>query len=232
YERSGHLFQGRYKGILIEKDSYLVPLSRYVHLNSVRAGLVRRPEDYRWGSYRGYIGRERGFGWMEYGWVLSQFGQERKRARRRYQRYVEEGLEVKGNPPFKNLYGQVILGGEGFIERIKGMLRGIPISQEIVERKRFLEFPSSTEVVRVVSKIFGVKQEDIWDRRKNKDKAREVAIYFCKQYTGLSNEVIGKQFGGIHYSAVSKVANRVREEVLRNRKLSELVDQVISHFKA
>jgi len=59
YGRSGHLFQGRYKGIFVERDSYLLSLSRYVHLNSVRSGLVERPEDYRWSSYRGYIGREK-----------------------------------------------------------------------------------------------------------------------------------------------------------------------------
>ncbi|NWF91748.1 MAG: transposase [Syntrophaceae bacterium] len=81
YGRSGHLFQGRYRGILVEKDAYLLLLSRYVHLNPVRAGVVRRPEQYPWSSYLGYIGKEKGSQWVEYAWVLSQFGKERKRAR-------------------------------------------------------------------------------------------------------------------------------------------------------
>jgi len=79
YKRVGHLFQGRYRAILVEKESYLLPLSRYVHLNPVRAGLVRRPEGYRWSSYRGYIGREREEDWVEYAWALSQFAESRKR---------------------------------------------------------------------------------------------------------------------------------------------------------
>lgn len=232
YGRSGHLFQGRYKGILVEKDSYLLSLSRYVHLNSVRAGLVERPEAYRWSSYCGYIGREKESAWMEYGWVLSQFGTEKKRSQGRYQGYTEEALKVKEDPPLKNLYGQVVLGGEEFIGKIKGMLKGRRLPQEIVERKRFVESPSPMEVVGVVSEVFRVNPEEILDRRKSRHRARKVAIYFCQRYTGLSNEAIGKLFGGIHYSAVSKVTNRMREEMLKDKKLSEVVDRVISHFKA
>lgn len=232
YGRSGHLFQGRYKGILVEKDSYLLSLSRYVHLNSVRAGLVERPEAYRWSSYCGYIGREKESAWMEYGWVLSRFGTEKKRAQGRYQGYTEEVLKAKEDPPLKNLYGQVVLGGEEFIGKIKGMLKGRRLPQEIVERKRFVESPSPMEVVGVVSEVFRVNPEEILDRRKSRHRARKVAIYFCQRYTGFSNEAIGKLFGGIHYSAVSKVTTRMREEMFKDKKLSEVVDRVFSHFKA
>jgi len=76
YGRVGHLFQGRYKGIIVEKEGYLIPLSRYVHLNPVRAGRVERPEKYRWSSYRGYIGKGKEEEWVEYAWGLSGFGRE------------------------------------------------------------------------------------------------------------------------------------------------------------
>ena len=115
YGRSGHLFQGRYKGILVEKDTYLLSLSRYVHLNPVRVGIVERPQNYRWSSYPGYIGREKESEWVEYAWILSQFGKDKKRAKRQYREYAEEGLKAKENTPLRDLHGQVVLGGEEFI---------------------------------------------------------------------------------------------------------------------
>lgn len=232
YGRVGHLFQGRYKAILVEKDSYLLPLSRYVHLNSVRAGLIERPEHYRWSSYPGYIGREKETAWIEYAWILSQFRKDRKRAQRKYQEYTEEGWRAKEDTPFRNLYGQVVLGGEEFIGKIKGMLRGKRFPQEIVERKRFVEYPSPMEVLGVVSEAFGVNQEEILDRGGRANTARKVAIYFCQRYTGLCNEAIGELFGGIHYSTVSKITARLREEMLKDKELSKLVDHLNSHFKA
>ncbi|MCJ7746641.1 MAG: transposase, partial [Desulfobacterales bacterium] len=88
YGRVGHLFQGRYKGIIVEKETYLIPLSRYVHLNPVRAGVVERPEQYRWSSYRGYIGKVKEETWVEYSWVLSVFGRDKMRARKKYKEYT------------------------------------------------------------------------------------------------------------------------------------------------
>ena len=232
YGRSGHLFQGRYKGILVEKDTYLLSLSRYVHLNPVRAKVVKNPEYYRWSSYPGYIGKGKESEWVEYAWVLSQFGKNKKRAKRRYREYTEEGLKAKEKTPLRNLHGQVILGGEGFIGRIKGMLRGTRIPQEIVERKRLMEHPSPMEVVGVVAEAFGINQKELLNRGNRAHMARKVAIYLCQRYTGLSNEAIGIVFGGVHYSTVSKVAARLREEMLKNRELSILLDHLNSHFKA
>jgi len=158
YGRSGHLFQGRYRGILVEKDTYLLSLSRYVHLNPVRSGVVRRPAQYRWSSYLGYIGKGEELQWVEYAWVLSQFGKEKRWARERYREYVEEGLRVKEPSPLRNLQGQVILGGQGFIERIKGMLKGKRLSEGIVGRKRLFRHPTPEEVVGAVSKAYKDKE--------------------------------------------------------------------------
>ena len=232
YGRSGHLFQGRYRGILVERDTYLLSLSRYVHLNPVRARVVERPEHYQWSSYPGYIARERESEWVQYAWVLSQFGEDKERAKRRYRKYTEEGLKEKEETPLRDLLGQVILGGEGFSGRIKGMLKGRRLSEGIVEGKRLMEHPSPMEVVGVASEAFGINQEEILNRRGRANTARKVAIYLCQRYTGLSNEGIGKMFGGIHYSTVSKVTARVREQMLRDRELSKLMDQLNSHFKA
>ncbi len=231
YERSGHLFQGRYKGIIIDKDSYLIPLSRYVHMNPVRARVAERPEQYRWSSYSGYIGRGKEYEWVEYSWILSQFGSRRLRARRKYREYTEEGLSKKIENPLKSLRSQVILWGEEFVRKIREMLTGESLSQEIVERKRLLEYPPLDEVVEAVARAFKIDEESIRGKGGRGTAARRVALYLAQRYTGLSNQAIGKELGGIHYSAVSKASVKLREEMIFDRRLSKLVGELDSRFK-
>jgi hypothetical protein len=228
YGRSGHLFQGRYKGIIIDKGSYLIPLSRYVHLNPVRAKIVERPEQYRWSSYPGYIGKGKENGWVEYSWILSQFGRGGLRARRKYRGYTEEALKKKVESPLQSLHSQVILGGEEFIKGIKGMLTGKALSHEIIERKRLIEYPLLDEVVRRVARAFKIDEGVIRGKGGRANRARKVALYLAQRYTGLSNKAIGDLFGGIHYSAVSKASERLREEMISGKGLSKLVDEVDS----
>ncbi|MGO8989532.1 MAG: transposase [bacterium] len=231
YGRTGHLFQGRYKGIIVDKDSYLIPLSRYVHLNPVRARVVERPEQYRWSSYPGYIGKGKQHEWMEYAWILSQFGSRRLKAKRKYREYTEEALKKKVESPLKNLRSQVILGGEEFVKAIKGLLTGKALSQEIVERKRLIEYPLLDEVVGIVAKVFKIREEEIRGRGRRANRARNVALHLVRRYTGLGNKEIGEIFGGIHYSAVSKASGRLREGMTSDKRLSKLVGEVESHFK-
>ena len=232
YRRVGHLFQGRYGGILVEKDAYLIPLSRYIHLNPVRARVVERPEQHRWSSYRGYIGKEKEYGWMEYSWILSQFGRDRNRTRRKYREYIEEALTQKVESPMRDLQSQVILGREEFIDKIKGMFKGKPISQEIIERKRLVECPTVEEVIREVAKVFGVEEGIIRGKGSRANTARKVALYFVQRFTGLGNEKVGESFGGTHYSAVSKASARLRGEMVSDKRLLKIVNELDSHFKA
>jgi hypothetical protein len=231
YGRNGHLFQGRYKGIIVDKDSYLIPLSRYVHLNPVRSKVVERPEQYRWSSYPGYIGKGKEYKWVEYSWILSQFGSRRLRTKRKYREYTQEALKKKVESPLKSLHSQVILGGEGFVKRIKGMLTGKALSHEIIERKRLMEYPLLEEVIRIVARAFKIDEEVIKGKGSRANTARKVALYLAQRYTGLSNKAIGDLFGGIHYSAVSKASERLREEMISDKRLSKLIDEVDSHFK-
>ena len=132
----------------MENDRYFLPLSRYAHLNPVSSGLVKKPEGYQWSSYKGYVGKEKEEDWMEYGWVLSQFGGQKKRAEWKYKSYVEEGLRKETENPLKNVYAKVVLGGDEFIERIKGDFKGKRLSAEIVERKRLLDHPPIEQILR------------------------------------------------------------------------------------
>ena len=232
HRRVGHLFQGRYTGILVDKDTYLLQLSRYLHLNPVVAKVVERPEQYKWSSYGGFIREGKQLGWVEYRWLLSQFGRDKKGARKRYKEFVEEGLRKKVEDPFKKVYGQVVLGGEEFREKIMGLLKGRNLTDGIVERQRFKEFPNAKDIIRAVARVYRVRVEALNGKRQRGNQARKVAVYLVKRYSGLDNGRVGQLFGGIHYSAVSKVAATLEQELAKDQRLTKLVEAVKSQIKA
>jgi putative transposase len=93
-DRVGHLFQGRFKSILVDADAYLLELSRYIHLNPVRANLVENPSEYAWSSYGAFVGKRKAPDWLETEWLLSQFGRRVKSAGKKYKEFVE-GVEIE-----------------------------------------------------------------------------------------------------------------------------------------
>lgn len=113
HHRGGHLFQGRFTAILVEKDPHLLELCRYVVLNPVRAKLVTHPRLWPWSSYRATAGETGVPLWLTTDWVLGQFGSRRREAQHRYRRFVAEGRQ--GPCPWEHLRGQIYLGSEEFI---------------------------------------------------------------------------------------------------------------------
>lgn len=114
HRRVGHLFQGRFKAILVEKESYLLELCRYIVLNPVRVKGNLKTGSWKWSSYRATAGLAPAPGFLQTDWVLGQFGKKRAQAQKRYREFVKEGLESR---PWEELKGQIYLGSEEFIER-------------------------------------------------------------------------------------------------------------------
>ncbi len=119
--RVGHLFQGRFKAILVDGDAYLLELTRYVVLNPVRAGMVNNPADWPWSSYRASAGLEPAAPWLAVDGLLAQFSGQRRRAQTRYAQFVAEG--TKAVSPWLSLKGQVFLGDEPFVQRMQACMR-------------------------------------------------------------------------------------------------------------
>jgi REP element-mobilizing transposase RayT len=115
HRRTGHLFQGRFKAVLVDADSYLLELTRYVVLNPVRAGMVKRPRDWKWSSYRATIGEVIAPEWLKTDGLLAQFGSRRSRAVEAYQRFVHEGIGAESI--WQHLNRQVFLGDDAFVAR-------------------------------------------------------------------------------------------------------------------
>jgi hypothetical protein len=187
HRRVGHLFQGRYKAILVEKQSHLLELCRYVVLNPLRVKSKRRVKDWKWSSYRATAGLEPVPEFLTVDWVLGQFSTRRSQARAWYREFVREGL---GDRPWDTLRGQIYLGSEKFIERhTKG-------SEEI------------REVARAQRRAVRLSLEEIFSR-KGQDGATETAY---REYGYRMREIA--EYLGVHYATVSR---RLRELEARKK---------------
>jgi len=193
--RSGHLFQGRYKAILVDRDSYLLELSRYLHLNPVRAKMVERPEDYPYSSYRAYISKnKKDIVYRDL--ILGMMSKTKKEATYRYKNFVGRAIGVELDNPLKNVYGGMILGGTTFIKEALSRLREEDLHKEDISHRRALRAAYRLEeVIDSICMYLDIPRHDLVGN-KNKEH-RNIAIYLLKKYTGLTNKQIGQQLGNI-----------------------------------
>ena len=137
--RVGHLFQGRYKAIIVEKHNHLLSLCRYVVLNPLRVGLIKKPEQWRWSSYRATIGLVKRPSFLTVDWVLSQFGGRKRVAMEKYRRFVMEGIDKKS--PWETLKGQIFWGTDEFIKQLSGLLDEKGRMKEVPRVQRYVARP-------------------------------------------------------------------------------------------
>lgn len=190
HKETGHIFQGRYKAILVEKEEYLLELCRYVILNPVRAGIIKRPEEWQWSSYLATIGKAKTPEYLTTDWILSQFGSKRRKAQKRYAEFVKT-QSIKGTP-WGGLEGQILLGEEDFIKRFKGLLSDKKEIKEIPRRQRYVGRPE-------LSKLF-IKAQ-------NRNKTKE-AIYHAHIKYGYTLKEIA-DYLKVHYTTISKIIKEV-----------------------
>lgn len=187
HQRVGHLFQGRFKAIVVEKQAHLLELSRYIILNPVKAGMVQHPEDYPWSSYRAAIGKTKVPDFLTVTWLLDNFSPQTARAQQLYREFVNKEEEQY---PWKNLTGQIFLGSDTFIQEIKNQAAA-PISpNETALADRYAGRP-------VLTDLFEPHPGWTKDQRNNVITQAHIEYgYRLKQIAGVL---------GIHYSTVSKV---------------------------
>ncbi len=219
----------------MEADSYLLELSRYVHLNPVRIGSMqgrgykeklRYLQQYGWSSLGGYLFYGKRQPWVVYDEVLGYVGGSRKR----YARYVEEGLQEGYGTPWEDLKGQVILGEEGFWERVRGKWR---MGKESVKEQpslRVLQKIEAGEVLRKVAGYFKLKPEGIRKKRSVHRDQRGLVMEMMYRYSGINQREIGGLMGGIDYTTVSHERKRIREKTGRDSKLRGWSEDVESRL--
>ena len=188
HNRVGHCFQGRYKAIHVDKNSYLLELARYVVLNPVRAAMVHSAKEWPWSSYRATVGSVKKPAWLETDWLLSAFAQRKKDAVERYSQFVAEGKRQPS--PWHELRNQVYLGDQSFVTQIQGLIDGdkelseIPVSQRRPKPLSIAEY------------------EELAPSRNN-------AIVMAYQSGGYTQKEIGQYFG-LHYTRISRIARNAK----------------------
>jgi len=212
HKRAGHLLQGRFKGILVERESHLLELARYVVLNPVRAGLVRAAREWPWSSYRATAGIAKEPEWLETAATLEHFGASKGRSRAAYRVFVAEGM-ASGYEPWGAVRDQLVLGSESFARRLGRRGRAAPSAGEIPKRQRFLGRPTIDEIITVVGSVFGEDVAAI--RRPRGGVAREAVAYLARSEGAWPISEIGERLGVRSWSAShlsSAAARRLTEE--------------------
>jgi putative transposase len=227
-KRAGHLFQGRFKSILIEKDRYLLELSRYIHLNPVRAAIVEKPEDYPYSSYRSYAStREETIVARELIWGM--IAGDANEASQRYVDFVMSAISEAPPNPFEKVYGGMILGSTPFIKNALRLVSDTIAKRETAQRKVLLSTALDIdEIVRFLSFHFKVSEETII----NTSPYRSYAIYLARRHTPVSSVDIGKYFGDVTCSAVTKIGTRLKERMGKDKAMGEelrMLEERLSH---
>ncbi|MFO1475383.1 MAG: transposase [Verrucomicrobiota bacterium] len=238
HERSGHLFQGRFKSYVVDPMEWGLELSRYVHLNPVRvrelglgksdrgqirAGLHGRPDlavvkerlrlmrRNQWGSYRAYAGLAKKPEWLECDVILGMLGGRTSDRRKNYREYVESALR-EGLPrsPWESLQENVVLGGAAFLEKLRSHVRGNAREQRGVARLGRVR-PSFGEVIAALEKLKGQSWEELCGR--HGDSNRDLALYIGQRTCGLTLKELALMAGMNDYTAVSMAIRRFEKRL-------------------
>ena len=216
HKRSGHLFQGRFNAILVDKDVYAKELSRYIHLNPVRARIVKAPEKYEWSSYKYYIGLKKSPAWLKKDLILGFFDGKIKKSPNEYKKFVTRLLKKEYNTPFTQIVGSTLLGDRVFVDFIKNTyLSDKKKSNDVPALKIFFQKPGLDKLFAAVDILINMDPA----------LARNVKMYLARQYTGKSLSEIAKYFD-IGCSGVCQAARRVSMKIREDRELKKIIDQI------
>jgi REP element-mobilizing transposase RayT len=186
----GHVFQGRYKAILIERDSYLVTVCRYVVLHPVCAGMVQTAQEYGWSSYGATAGDGEGPVWLCTDWLLTPCGRDRAEAQQHSRRFVAEG--VAHPSPWQDLHGQILLGHPTFVEAMRPRLQAAHALLDVPRVQRYADRPA-------LETMFHGHQTLSKPERNRR-------IVLAHQEYGYTLAAIGRALG-LHYTTISKVVS-------------------------
>ncbi len=215
-KRAGHLFQGRYKAILVEADAYAKELSRYMHLNPVRAMMVARPSEYPWSSYQHYVGTTPRPAWLNTGFILGFFGNQGDK----YRTFVEELIDKTYDSPLKETVASTLLGNTAFIENIKDAHvrgrreEGIPALRQMKSKSR------PDEIMQGIKIILAGNEKLAW----------QLGVYLSHRYSGMKLKEIGETFR-MRESAMCEATRRLKAKIEQDAVLRKQVETIKAGLK-
>ena len=228
--RSGHLFQGRFKSILVQNDAYVLQLSCYIHRNPLRAGLVRRLADYPWSSYRACAYGQKPADWLTTGLILKQFQvpNPHKAYRQKVQGYAEEEKRL-----WEDLRHGLILGSRKFVDSVRERFLPQEPAAGVPQQLRLARDIDIHGILKNAADQLGCDLTRVSAARRvsggAKDK-RDVLIYWVWQTGLLTNAQVGNLFG-LTYSAVSHNVTEIKKKLRAEKGLRNLISQLNAQFK-
>ena len=201
-------------------------MTRYIHLNPVRAGLVSLPEEYAWSSYPDYIHAGNKWKWLVTEETLGRFGTTAREKRNTYRRFVEDGLRNEVDNPLDHTIAGIVLGSKRFVKWVDSILIENGTGESEQSRCRRIESHSVEGIIGTVSRIMNVPVNTIRSRGRHDNRAREMAIYLAQKYGEETNAALGRVFGGITGSGISYMCCKVTNKLHHNRKLRRLLERL------
>ncbi len=209
HKKEGQLFRGRYKAVLVDGDSHLLEVMRYIHRNPLEAGIVKSLADYRWSSHHGYLSQAEKWAWLQKEVLLTQFTHVRSRQKLVYLDFVSMGAsqEIDKFYSLKNLPS--ILGNTAFKEYISEKFSELINRPEVPESKSLA--PDAGKVISCVCEHYRISRNDLLiSKRGSENLPRDIAIYLVRQLCCVTLPIVGKIFEINNYSTVSSAVQRVK----------------------
>jgi REP element-mobilizing transposase RayT len=200
HNRHGHLFQGRYKAIILEKSQWLQPLARHMALNPVRVGAVNRADQWRWSSYRAFAGSEAAPSWLECNSILSGLDSN-------WADYVEEGIDAPS--PWEHLRAGHYLGGEPFLKSLAERIKDMPEDQ-VTASARHPARPTADMVRDAVATEAGVSSDQLLDRSTAPD-AFQVTMYLLRRAANLPLKQVA-EMGSVSPGRISQIQRAIEDQ--------------------
>jgi len=229
----GHLYQGRYKSFLIDADTYLMEVTRYVHLNPVRIKknetlslqeLRKHLRAYQWSSYPDYIRKTIRYPWLSREELLSSFGGDNSMGRKTYGQFVESGLTEDIPTPLSKGKGHGIIGDASFIEKISTRYIPSMMKREVPALRKIDRHIKPERILDAVAAATGAEKSEILARG-YQGIARGMAMELLYRHGGLTQREIGDLMG-IDYSAVSVGRKRFRMSVEQDEHIKQLATRI------
>jgi len=227
YECDGALFRGRYKSILVEADSYLLTLVRYIHRNPIKAGLSDRPGGYKWSSHKGYLSRAEKWKWLHKNFVLSMLSKNKGEQVTSYRQFISaEDDELDDiSKVLERKKWPSIIGTASFIDKVKGRFFPEKANDEVPQSRELA--PTPAQIKMAVCRHYRINNDELLvSKRGVSNEPRNVAIYLTRRLRGDSLNQIGEQFQIRKYSSVSSVIERLKIVMAEDSKLRNRVEGI------
>ncbi len=221
----GTLFRGRYKSILVEEDSYLLQLVRYIHRNPLRAGIVEKLDQFQWSSHKGYVSKAKKWDWLNKGFILSMLSSKKSQQIKRYKEFISIEDTEEISQVFERKKMPSMLGSEDFIKWVKKIFFIKKRDREIPESKSLA--PDTISIIKTVCNFYKIEEGQIFFvKRGTENEPRNVAIYMMRILKGEPLLKIGSDFKLSKHSSVSSVIERTRQKIQKDKKFKKRIEEI------